>query len=63
MVQLVIIMSYLCTVDVYCGWCGPCTAMEQHLRKLKMAHISSQDRYMEPHYRKIKVAHISSQDR
>jgi hypothetical protein len=32
-------------VDVYCGWCGPCTAMEQHLRKLKVAHITSQDRY------------------
>jgi len=33
-----------CAVDVYCGWCGPCTAMEQHLKKLKVAHITSQDR-------------------
>ena len=32
-------------VDVYCGWCGPCIAMEQHLRKLKVAHITSLDRY------------------
>ena len=34
----------LVLVDVYSGWCGPCSSMEAHLKRLRMASIMAEDR-------------------
>ena len=34
----------LVLVDVYSGWCGPCSSMEAHLKRLRMASIMADDR-------------------
>ena len=34
----------LVLVDVYSGWCGPCTSMEAHLKRLRVASIMADDR-------------------
>ena len=34
----------LVLVDVYSEWCGPCSSMEAHLKKLRVASIMAEDR-------------------
>ena len=34
----------LVLVDVYSGWCGPCSSMEAHLKRLRVASIMAEDR-------------------
>ena len=35
----------LVVVDVYCGWAGPCLVMDHHLRRLRVTHVSTEDKY------------------
>ena len=34
----------LVLVDVYSEWCGPCSSMEAHLKKLRVASMMAEDR-------------------
>ena len=36
--------SGLVIVDVYCGWFGPCSPIENYLKKLRLANVNNMDR-------------------